>query len=277
MKYAVLTRYGSHFGIQLLELLSFKPPELVVIEQLGWKKRFQMAKFLAKKTGAVNSLVYNFKFWSPLIKNKITLGNWYKPTDYSQYAQKIVEVTDINNLESEAALKDLNPDFILLGQSGIIKENIFSIPKLGTFNSHPGILPFYRGVDVYYWSMYHGYLPGVSLHYVDRTVDTGNIIQREQLVVSGKEKFKEIETMLINKNISMLVELVKTESFNFNKIVQDQKAGKQYYLMPYFLKKRFLKEWEQRITPLQKKLKGMELTMHFQPFNQLNWCPTKAS
>ncbi len=41
---------------------------------------------------------------------------------------------------------------MFLAQTGIVRENILSIPKIGALNSHPGILPEYTGIDCYKWA-----------------------------------------------------------------------------------------------------------------------------
>ena len=38
---------------------------------------------------------------------------------------------------------------MVIGHTGILKQNILEIPKIGTLNSHPGILPYYKGLTVY--------------------------------------------------------------------------------------------------------------------------------
>lgn len=82
----------------------------------------------------------------------------------------------------EKWVKEKNPDVIVVySMSQLLKENIFSIPKYGTINLHPALLPSYRGANPDFW-MYHDGVKegGVTVHYIDKGEDTGDIIYQEK-------------------------------------------------------------------------------------------------
>ncbi len=89
-----------------------------------------------------------------------------------------IKAKSINSKEFKEAVLKLNPDVILVGSwSEKIKKEIFSIPRLGTINAHPSLLPLYRGVNPYYQVIKHREdLSGISLHLVDENYDTGAIL-----------------------------------------------------------------------------------------------------
>lgn len=82
----------------------------------------------------------------------------------------------------EQWVKDKNPDVIVVySMSQLLKENIFSIPKYGTINLHPALLPSYRGPNPDFWMYYDGVKEGgVTVHYIDKGEDTGDIIYQEK-------------------------------------------------------------------------------------------------
>lgn len=56
------------------------------------------------------------------------------------------------------------------------------------FNFHPGILPEYKGVGIYSWVLINGEeKTGVTLHLIDRGVDTGDIIEIREFLISKKD------------------------------------------------------------------------------------------
>lgn len=75
-------------------------------------------------------------------------------------------------------IKELNPDIIVVcSMSQLLKENIFNLPRYGTINLHPSLLPKYRGPNPDFWMYYNMDLnPGVTVHYIDKGEDTGDII-----------------------------------------------------------------------------------------------------
>jgi methionyl-tRNA formyltransferase len=82
----------------------------------------------------------------------------------------------------EQWVKNINPDVIVVySMSQLLKENIFSIPKYGTINLHPALLPSYRGPNPDFWMYYDGVKEGgVTVHYIDKGEDTGDIIYQEK-------------------------------------------------------------------------------------------------
>ena len=89
-----------------------------------------------------------------------------------------IKARSVNSEEFKTAILKLNPDIILVGSWGEkIKKEIFSIPRLGTVNAHPSLLPLYRGPNPYYQVIKHGEdLSGISLHLVYEGYDSGAVL-----------------------------------------------------------------------------------------------------
>jgi methionyl-tRNA formyltransferase len=102
---------------------------------------------------------------------------------YRQYSDTVEEVVDANDARSEQLLRSLDPHLLVLGATRILKPHILDIPKLGVLNPHPGLLPAYRGVDVIPWALHNGDPLGVTVHFVDATIDTGPIVDQRSLDV----------------------------------------------------------------------------------------------
>ncbi len=100
----------------------------------------------------------------------------------------VFNTRDINNEESVAFLHNLEPDFLLSGYfNQLIGESVLSLPALGCLNIHPSLLPAYRGVDpVFYALLRSEHQVGVTVHLLDQTFDTGNILGKEVCPVLKK-------------------------------------------------------------------------------------------
>ena len=73
-------------------------------------------------------------------------------------------------------------DFILsFGFRKIITENILKKLKKPIFNIHLSYLPFNRGAHPNFWSFIENTPAGVSIHIIDKGIDTGNIILRKKI------------------------------------------------------------------------------------------------
>jgi methionyl-tRNA formyltransferase len=68
-------------------------------------------------------------------------------------------------------------DFIFLAWwPKIIPDFIIRAPKIGVVNFHPSLLPYNRGKHYNFWTIVEDTPFGVTLHFVDSGIDTGDII-----------------------------------------------------------------------------------------------------
>jgi methionyl-tRNA formyltransferase len=58
----------------------------------------------------------------------------------------------------------------------IISKELIGLPKYGFINTHPSLLPYNRGKHPNFWALVEGSPFGVSLHFVDEGIDSGDII-----------------------------------------------------------------------------------------------------
>src|SRR3990172_7435058 len=55
-----------------------------------------------------------------------------------------------------ARLAALNPDLIVVVAFRVLPKEVFSMPRLGTFNLHASLLPKYRGAAPINWAIING-------------------------------------------------------------------------------------------------------------------------
>ena len=82
-------------------------------------------------------------------------------------------------------LQQLNPDLIVVVAFRILPELIFAMPPLGTINLHGSLLPKYRGAAPINWAIINGETEtGVTTIFINKQVDTGNIISNAKVKIS---------------------------------------------------------------------------------------------
>lgn len=92
------------------------------------------------------------------------------PAEHIYYSDQIYSREKINIFE------ELNPDlFILCWWPYIIREPLITLPRHGCLNFHPSLLPYNRGKHYNFWALVEEAPFGVTLHFVDEGVDTGDI------------------------------------------------------------------------------------------------------
>ncbi|WP_034604185.1 methionyl-tRNA formyltransferase [Halodesulfovibrio aestuarii] len=75
--------------------------------------------------------------------------------------------------------------FVSMSFNQILKKEIIKYPSAGFINCHAGALPFYRGRNPLNWVLINGEEEfGITVHYVDEGIDTGDIIEQRLYPIS---------------------------------------------------------------------------------------------
>jgi methionyl-tRNA formyltransferase len=94
------------------------------------------------------------------------------------------DVVCFTGLLQEAEVRLRNPDFIVsYGYRHIIPANIIAQHRDRAINLHIAYLPWNRGADPNLWSIVDDTPKGVTIHYMDEGVDTGDIIVQKPVSV----------------------------------------------------------------------------------------------
>lgn len=233
----MLTNNGSLFGKKLLNELvmrSIRVDAAVVVNQpLVYHRK--LFRYVEKRVGFINAIYFALRrvFFSE--KTPSTWKGKIFMRAYEGMGIPIVYTKGSNSDQTIRVLKDLKPDLLLLGQTGIVGSSVLEIPRTGTLNAHPGILPDYRGIDCAKWALYRNDFEniGCSVHWVDTGVDTGPIITRETYRICCDETLDTLEANLDDLAITMLAEVVMwiLNGKEPDIFVQDKMNGNQYYKM----------------------------------------------
>ena len=105
-----------------------------------------------------------------------------------------LEKGEINERYVARELSSLEPDFIFTFGCSLLKKRIFSIPRNGCINIHTGLVQEFRGVDSSFWAL-NKELPeavGATIHYINRGIDSGNIIFQTRPELDIKDTLEDI-------------------------------------------------------------------------------------
>jgi len=107
------------------------------------------------------------------------------------------EIENPNSKKSINMLKGLNPDVIIKQSQSIIGKELLRIPTIGVINRHNALLPKNRGRLTPFWVLYkEEKKTGVSIHFVEEGIDSGDIIVQETYDVDKRDTF----SSLVEKN-----------------------------------------------------------------------------
>lgn len=92
---------------------------------------------------------------------------------------------------------------ILSCGAGIIPQEI--VEKYMIINSHPGYIPYARGLDSFKWAIYDDLPIGVTTHFLGDEVDAGKIIERREIPIYSNDTFHALAQRVYETEVEMLV------------------------------------------------------------------------
>lgn len=85
-------------------------------------------------------------------------------------------------------LASLDLDLLLsIHYPHLIPGPILSLPRLGSFNLHPALLPFNRGWHTPTWAILDATPAGATLHYMTDALDAGDIVHQKEVAVEPSD------------------------------------------------------------------------------------------
>lgn len=128
-------------------------------------------------------------------------------TNFSFVVKKITTMNSIVKiLESSGHSVDVTTqkvseeyDFgVSIHHKHILRASDIAKFKHGVINIHPSYLPYGRGADPCIWSLDAGWPIGVTVHWIDEGIDTGNILFQIQVEKRELETGEELQNRLVS-------------------------------------------------------------------------------
>lgn len=101
---------------------------------------------------------------------------------------------NINSEEFASLIAGLECDlFVSMSFNQIFRKQMITLPPLATINCHAGKLPFYRGRNILNWALINDEQEfGITVHYVDEGIDTGDIILQETYPITDADDYRSL-------------------------------------------------------------------------------------
>jgi hypothetical protein len=108
-----------------------------------------------------------------------------------------------NSAEAIEFLRKCAPDVAIARCKVLLKEDVFSIPRHGTFVMHPGICPEYRNSHGCFWALASNDREnaGMTLLRIDKGVDTGPVFGYFRVPIDERESHIIIQNRVVFDNL----------------------------------------------------------------------------
>lgn len=108
-----------------------------------------------------------------------------------QYHIDYFSSDNINSEDFLEKIKRYECDILVsMSFNQIFKKSIIKLTPKGIINCHAGKLPFYRGRNILNWALINDEKEfGITVHYVDEGIDTGDIIMQRTFPISDEDNY----------------------------------------------------------------------------------------
>ncbi|MGH7328866.1 MAG: methionyl-tRNA formyltransferase, partial [Polyangiaceae bacterium] len=128
-------------------------------------------------------------------------------------------IADLEKLDADA--------FAVASYGRILPHALLDLPRLGAFNVHPSLLPFYRGATPLQAQIRDlCTTTGVTIMKMDAGMDTGDILLQEQTPLGSRETYGELEARLADLGAQLLARVLEiAERGKLKPVPQDDLAS----------------------------------------------------
>jgi methionyl-tRNA formyltransferase len=116
-------------------------------------------------------------------------------------------VASINSQATLDLLQGLGPSVVAVSGTRLIGARVLAGVSAPFINIHAGITPAFRGNDTGYWALASGHPAGfgITIHLVDRGLDTGPIVYQKQLAPGREDTITTYPYLQVVEGIPLLV------------------------------------------------------------------------
>ena len=169
----------------------------------------------------------------------------YENCKLHNFLKQHYNVIQTNKKITVKNLKNID-HIISFGYKHIIKEDVIKSFDNKMINLHISYLPYNKGANPNFWSFFNNTPKGVTIHYIDKGIDTGDILLQKEVKFKDEEDtlsktynrlIEEIQNLFIENHFRILNNMIKP--------IPQQGKGTFYYKKDLQKHKHLLTEnWE---------------------------------
>lgn len=192
-KIAIFCRDNDKKAIDIIKYFLKKnyPISLVLIETQIPKKKYSPKVITWEKSRIRNKPNFFFKIFKKIIVSIKATDLILKLFPYNQYLNiysvynwckknniKVKKVLKHSSKETKKILEKYKIEYVLHSSSNyLIKEPLLSMEQTKIINAHCAKLPEHRSLDALPWSILMNDSIGITTHFIDEGIDTGDILK----------------------------------------------------------------------------------------------------
>jgi methionyl-tRNA formyltransferase len=153
-------------------------------------------------------------------------------------------------------LKKFKADLFVIVAFRILPREVFTLPRICSFNLHASLLPKYRGAAPIQWALIKGEKEtGVTTFKLEEKVDTGNIFLKEKVLIEDDDNFQTLHDKLSVTGSEAVIKTIDLiDSGEYTLQPQDNSLATP---APKISKETGLINWEQPAEEIHNLIRGL--------------------
>jgi methionyl-tRNA formyltransferase len=192
-------------------------------------------------------------------------GRKLRETPVKEFAQKrglhIIQPPHLKDQTFIQSLQSFNPDLFIVVAFRILPEQVWTIPSKGTINLHASLLPDYRGAAPINHAIMNGETKtGVTTFFIDKHMDTGNILFKTEVPIGKTENAGQLHDKLMKEGATLVVKTaIAIESGDYEVVKQSElmQEQQQYKTAPKITKDDCRIQWNNPSESIYNFIRGL--------------------
>jgi len=156
-------------------------------------------------------------------------------------------------------LKQWKADVFVVVAFRMLPQEVYSLPKYGTFNVHASLLPQYRGAAPIHWAIMNGETrTGITTFFLNNEIDCGDIIMQKEVDILPNETTGELYDRLKILGAEVALEtLIRIQKGNIKSFPQPSKLNLPLLPAPKIHKEDTIIDWNLPAKDIFNKIRGL--------------------
>ena len=144
------------------------------------------------------------------------------------------DVASANDPDAIRMLRAMKPKAVFVASTGLLRKPLLEALDCPVVNYHSGVNPTYRGINGGYYALANGEPErfGVTLHLVDRGVDTGAILATNTIKTGQRDNMQTYITLMAARSQDLVVETMTRVLEGDCSTLQPSDAPSKQYFAP---------------------------------------------
>lgn len=176
-----------------------------------------------------------------------------------EHSLNLLQPTNLKDEGFITELKALEADLFVVVAFRMLPEVVWAMPPKGTINLHGSLLPNYRGAAPINWAIMNGeQQTGVTTFFIEKEIDTGEIIERNAVEIGENETVGELYSRLMHLGADTMLSTVEKIANGVNSSIRQADFNEDMKPAPKIFKEDCLIDFSRTAQEVHNFIRGLD-------------------